>query len=64
VSGQIDDETLPNFIKKKHPRKGEERKQGARIEVQASKEPNKGGPQEEREPLRTKPSRSRMKQIN
>jgi hypothetical protein len=42
VSGQIDDETLPNFIKKKHPRKREERKQGARIEVQASKEPNKG----------------------
>jgi hypothetical protein len=45
VSGQIDDETLPNFILKRHPRKGEKRKQGARIEVQASKEPNKGEPQ-------------------
>jgi hypothetical protein len=31
------DETLPNFIKRKHPRKGMTRKQGARTEVQASK---------------------------
>jgi hypothetical protein len=25
-----DDETLPNFMKRKHPRKGEKKKQGAR----------------------------------
>jgi hypothetical protein len=30
---------------KKHPRKGEKWKQGVRTEVQASKQPNKGGPQ-------------------
>jgi hypothetical protein len=37
--------TLPNFIERKHRRKGEKRKQGVRIEVQAIKQPNKGGPQ-------------------
>jgi hypothetical protein len=37
--------TLPNFIERKHPRKGEKRKQGARTEVQASKQSNKGVPQ-------------------
>jgi len=31
------DETLPNVIKRKHPRKGEKKKQGARTKVQASK---------------------------
>jgi hypothetical protein len=31
------DETLPNFIKSKHPRKGEKRKQSARTRVQAGK---------------------------
>jgi hypothetical protein len=30
-----DDETLPNFIKRKHPRKGEKKKQGAGTKVQA-----------------------------
>jgi len=39
------DETLPNFIERKHPRKGEKKKQGARTKVQASKQPNKGGSQ-------------------
>jgi hypothetical protein len=39
------DETLPNFIKRIHPRKGEEKKQGARTKVQASKQPKRGGPQ-------------------
>jgi hypothetical protein len=38
-------ETLPNFIERKHRRKGEKRNQRARIEVQAIKQPNKGGPQ-------------------
>jgi hypothetical protein len=40
-----DDETLPNFIERKHPRKGEKRKPGAETKVRASKQPNKGGPQ-------------------
>jgi hypothetical protein len=40
-----DDETLPNFIERKHPRKGEKRKRGPRTKVRASKQPNKGGPQ-------------------
>jgi hypothetical protein len=37
------DETLPNFIKRKHPRKGEKKKQRASTKVQASKEPKQGG---------------------
>ncbi len=33
-----DDKTLPNFIKRKHPRKGEKKKRGViRTKVQASK---------------------------
>jgi hypothetical protein len=39
------DETLPNFIERKHPRKREKKKQGARTKVQASKQPSKGGSQ-------------------
>jgi hypothetical protein len=39
------DETLPNFIKRKHPRQGENKKRGARTEVQASKQPKRGRPQ-------------------
>jgi hypothetical protein len=39
------DETLPNFIERKHPRKGEKSKRGARTEVHASKQHNKGRPQ-------------------
>jgi hypothetical protein len=42
---QFNDETLPNFTKRKHPRKGEKKKQRARTKVQASKQPNTGGPQ-------------------
>jgi hypothetical protein len=34
-------ETLPNFIERKHPRKGEKRKQGVRTKVQGNKQPNK-----------------------
>jgi hypothetical protein len=36
-------ETLPNLIKRKHPRKGEMKKQGARSKVWASKQPKRGG---------------------
>jgi hypothetical protein len=38
-------EALPNFIKRKHPRKGEKKKQGAMTKVQASKQPKRGRPQ-------------------
>jgi hypothetical protein len=43
VSGN--DETSPNSIERKHPRKGEKMKQGSRIEVQANKQPNTSEPQ-------------------
>jgi hypothetical protein len=36
---------VPNFIKRKHPRKCEKKKQGARTKVQASKQPKRDGPQ-------------------
>jgi hypothetical protein len=42
------DETLPNSIERKHPRKGEKMKQGARTEVWARKQPNKGRATKER----------------
>jgi hypothetical protein len=38
-------ETLLNFIKRKHPRKREKKKQGARTKVQASKQPKRGRPE-------------------
>ncbi len=37
------DETLPNFIKRKHPTKGEKNKQRARTKVQAREQPKRGG---------------------
>jgi hypothetical protein len=33
------DETRPNFIKRKQPRKGEKKKQGARTKVEVSEQP-------------------------
>jgi hypothetical protein len=59
-----DDETLPNFIKRRHPRNGEKNKQRARTKVQASKQPKEVGQLEERESVRTKPSTNPMKHIN
>jgi hypothetical protein len=44
-SDSLDDETLPNSIKRKHPRKGEKKKQRASTKVQASKQPKRGEPQ-------------------
>jgi hypothetical protein len=38
------DETLPNFIARKHPRKGENKKRRARTKVQASKQLKRGRP--------------------
>jgi hypothetical protein len=54
------DETLPNFIKRKHPRKGEKKKQGARTKDQGPRtrqanSPKEVGHKEEKEPLRTEP---------
>jgi hypothetical protein len=45
LKNKYNDETLPNFIKRKHPRKGEKKKQGASTKVQASKQPKRPGPQ-------------------
>jgi uncharacterized membrane protein len=39
----LSDETLPNFIKRKRPRKGEKKKQGARTKVNSPKEGPQGG---------------------
>jgi len=48
------DETLPNFVKRNHPRKGEKKKQRARTKVQASEQPKRGGSQRrQRKPLST-----------
>jgi hypothetical protein len=38
-------ETLLNFIKRKRPRKGEKKNQGAQTKVQANKQPKRGGSQ-------------------
>jgi hypothetical protein len=43
------DETLPNFIKRKHPKKGREKETRGKDQVQASKQPNEAGHQRERE---------------
>jgi hypothetical protein len=51
LKNKYNDETLPNFIKRKHPRKGEKKKQGARTKVQASKHPKEPGHKEVMEPL-------------
>jgi hypothetical protein len=36
---------ITHLVERKHPSKGEEKKQGARTKVQASKQPKRGGPQ-------------------
>jgi hypothetical protein len=41
----MNDETLPNFIERKHTRNGEKKKQRTRTKVQASKQPKRGMPQ-------------------
>ncbi len=39
--GGIGDETLPNFIKRKHLRKGEKKKQGTRAKFHSNKQPKR-----------------------
>jgi hypothetical protein len=61
------DETLINFIERKHPRKGEKKGnkgQGGPKKSRQANSPTKVGHKEEREPLRTESSTSSMKQIN
>jgi hypothetical protein len=63
----LNDETLPNFVKRNHPRKEEKKKKGEGPKSGQANSPNEGGHQEGTEPLRTKPSSScisRMKHIN
>jgi hypothetical protein len=61
----LNDETLLNFIERKHPRKGEKKEtKGQGLKSKQANSPTKAGHKEEREPLRTKPSTSHMKQIN
>jgi hypothetical protein len=55
---------MSNFIKRKHPRNGEKKKQRAKTKAQASRQPKKAGHKKEMEPLRTQPSTSCMKHIN
>jgi len=58
------DETLPNFMKRKHPRKGEKKKQRARTKVQANKQPKRDACHTKvREPLSIETSTSHMKPI-
>jgi hypothetical protein len=42
-NNQYNDETLPNSIKRKHPRKGGKKK-GTRTKIYASKQPKRGAP--------------------
>jgi hypothetical protein len=57
---------VPNFIERKHPSKGEKKKQGAKKDQSPGKpnSPKEAGHKEEREPLRTAPSTRCMKHIN
>ncbi len=59
----MNDETLPNFLKRKHPSKEEKKKQSAKCKDRA-KEPQRVSPAEEKEPLSTETSTCGMKHIN
>jgi hypothetical protein len=64
MSGQIDDETLQNFIFKKAPKRERKGNKGQRSKSNQAKSPTKLGHKDEKEPLRTEPSTCHMKQIN
>jgi hypothetical protein len=59
-----DDETLPNFIKTKHPKKGKKKKQRTRIKVGAGKKPQRGESQGGNGTISTKTFTNHMKHIN
>jgi hypothetical protein len=51
-----DDETLPNSIKRKHPKKGEKKNQGQGPKSRQANNPKEVGHKEAREPLKTETS--------
>ncbi len=57
----MNDETLPNFLKRKHPSKEEKKETKCK---DRAKEPQRVSPAEEKEPLSTKTSTGGMKHIN
>lgn len=57
-------ETLPTFIKRKHPRKGEKKKQREKTKIQASRQPKRDVPHKGKEPLNIKTFTSCMKHVN
>jgi hypothetical protein len=57
----MNDETLPNFLKRKHPSEEEKKKQSART---VRKSPQRVSPAEEKEPLSTETSTGGMKHID
>jgi hypothetical protein len=65
LTGNQNDETLPKFIKRKHPKKGrEKRNKGQGQKSMQPSSPKEAGHKEEREPLRTQPPTSCMNRIN
>jgi hypothetical protein len=65
-NSSFDDETLSNFIKRKHPRKGEKNKTRDKDQSPGKQKAQKrrATRRKEREPLRTKPSTSCMKHFS
>jgi hypothetical protein len=61
LRASFNDETLPNFIKRKHPRMGEKKSHGSKFRQANSLTE---ADMEERDPLRTEPFTSHMKHIN
>jgi len=56
LTGNQNDETLPNFIKRKHPKKGrEKRNKGLGQKSKQASSPNEACHKEEREPLEPNP---------
>jgi hypothetical protein len=59
-----DDETLPNFIKRKHPKKSEKNKQRTRTKVEVGKKKPQRGKLRGNGTITTKTSIGHMKHIN
>jgi hypothetical protein len=49
------DETLPNFIKRTHLKKGKKKNKGQGPKIRQANSPTKAGHKEEREPLKIDP---------
>jgi hypothetical protein len=63
-SNHDDDETLPNFIKETHPRKGDKNKQIAMTKVERAKEPQRCKPHKGKGTINIKTCTNHMKHIN